>query len=122
MQQIFIKYLLYAKQCVRLKIIDSLKDHEKLSVQRCETQAKQPKVAFRGHLSGVRATTGWCEGFLRTSQNQESGVSGSERALPRNGLGAGPSASSCTGSSKAHHRRPWYTGVFIDPIQLFLRS
>ena len=89
MQQIFIKYLLYAKQCVRLKIIDSLKDHEKPSVQRCETQAKQPKVASRGHLSGVRATTGWCEGFCRTSQNRESGVSGSERALPRDGLELG---------------------------------
>lgn len=107
---------------MRLKIIDSLKDHKKPSVERCETEAKQPKVAFRGHLSGVRATTGWCEGFHRTSQNRESGVSGSERALPRDGLGAGPPASSCTGSSKAYHRRPWYIGLFIDPIQLFLRS
>jgi len=88
MQQIFTKYLLYAKECVRLKIIDSLKDHEKPSVQRCETQAKQPKVAFRGHLSGVRAITGLCEGFRRTSRNRESGVRGSERALPGDGLGA----------------------------------
>lgn len=119
MQQIFIKYLLCARQHARLKILGPLRDHEILSCIQMWSSGNRMKGCFQGM---PKSNTGRCEGQERFRTTGVYGMNGAGGALLGSRCGAGPPAPPSAGTTRAHHRRLRYTGLLTSSRRLFPRS